>query len=108
MKIPHVFLVVFAIFLAAVAPVAADDDVFIVVNVRKCYVQSCFLFLVTGVDPPEPVEPILGDVKQKFAKPLKLTCRIKESKSRTRFSWFKNDKELKTGDKEGLVIKVRK
>jgi len=37
-KIPHVFLVVFAIFLAAVAPVAAADDVFIVVNVRKCYV----------------------------------------------------------------------
>lgn len=54
-------------------------------------------------------EPALEDVSQDIQKRLKLVCKIKKPTTpKTRFKWFKDGKEIKTGSKPGLVIRSKR
>ncbi|XP_045214735.2 pro-neuregulin-1, membrane-bound isoform-like isoform X2 [Mercenaria mercenaria] len=89
--------------------VAGDSGIYecIARNVGGAVKQEAVI-KIGGDTPPEASIPEMKDKKQKFGETMRLTCKIKSKTSQvTKFTWKKDGKELKTGDKEGLTIRSK-
>ncbi|XP_060561710.1 pro-neuregulin-1, membrane-bound isoform-like isoform X2 [Ruditapes philippinarum] len=57
---------------------------------------------------PEPGSRGMQDKEQKFGETLRLTCKVKSNSNQpAKFTWKKGEKEIKTGDMEGLTIRYK-
>ncbi|XP_052267183.1 pro-neuregulin-1, membrane-bound isoform-like isoform X2 [Dreissena polymorpha] len=63
---------------------------------------------VSRDSPPQLSKVTLDDVKVKFQTPLRLTCKVKDSPSNVRFTWFKDGKEIDSNSRPGIEIDTRK
>lgn len=70
------------------------------------YLFICYI--TESVGKPEVGHPELKDINLKFKHELNLVCKIKQPTiPTTKFRWEKDGKEIKTGDKPGLVIRSK-